>query len=301
MSFAYRRQTSNGRYDRNLRAAIDLARGDYCFLLGNDDCLASPSVLHEIWKTIEGTPNVGVVISNYADYASGAVVPRVKRRGPLGAGVRATLDHFRDFSFVSGIVLHGDRAKAHATEQWDGSEMYQMYLACRILAEGYGLLGADSVSVRKDVQLPSERVDSYSARPREVSCPVVERPLPLGQIGRLVISAVEPYVPQRSRARVTESVMQQLFMFTYFYWVLEFRRVQSWKYALGVCLGMRPARTAIGLGLGSVRMWRLRAVFGMASLAGLCMPLSAFRKLYPALWRMAKSRWARGYARMVSR
>src|SRR4051812_15316998 len=45
MTFVYRKQERNSRYDGNLRAAIGLACGRYCFLLGNDDALASTETL----------------------------------------------------------------------------------------------------------------------------------------------------------------------------------------------------------------------------------------------------------------
>ena len=48
----------------------------------------------------------------------------------LATAVRA----FRHFSFVSGVVLDGPAARKMATDKWDGSEMYQMFLGCRMIA-----------------------------------------------------------------------------------------------------------------------------------------------------------------------
>src|SRR2546423_1680431 len=48
LTFVYHKQATNVRYDANLRSAIELARGRFAFLLGNDDSLASPTVLEEI-------------------------------------------------------------------------------------------------------------------------------------------------------------------------------------------------------------------------------------------------------------
>src|SRR5438034_8496188 len=52
LSFRYKRLESNQRYDANLRASIDLASGKYCFLLGNDDALASSTILERIYHEI---------------------------------------------------------------------------------------------------------------------------------------------------------------------------------------------------------------------------------------------------------
>src|SRR5438067_1718958 len=49
LSFVYSRQPENRRYDANLRASIELASGNFCFLLGNDDALASASTLENVY------------------------------------------------------------------------------------------------------------------------------------------------------------------------------------------------------------------------------------------------------------
>src|SRR4051812_12737947 len=53
MAFVYRKQKRNSRYDGNIRAAIGLARGQYCFLLGNDDALASAETLARVHADLE--------------------------------------------------------------------------------------------------------------------------------------------------------------------------------------------------------------------------------------------------------
>src|ERR1700722_12253815 len=45
LSFVYRKQEKNRRYDGNLRAAIGLASGEYCILMGNEDCLGGDTAL----------------------------------------------------------------------------------------------------------------------------------------------------------------------------------------------------------------------------------------------------------------
>ena len=44
----YQRNTFNEGYDRNLRKSIEMAKGDYCLILGNDDTLAEPSTLQKL-------------------------------------------------------------------------------------------------------------------------------------------------------------------------------------------------------------------------------------------------------------
>jgi glycosyltransferase involved in cell wall biosynthesis len=286
VSFVYRKLETNSRYDANLRASIALARGKYCFLLGNDDYLASPTVLEELAADIVRFGSVGVVMTNYEDFATGAIVERVRRTAIVGAGPSIAASSFRNFSFISGVVLQRERAQFHTTDRWNGSEMYQMYIGCRIIAEGGHLLNIQRVTIRKDIQIPDERVDSYALKPRIARCPVQERQLPMVQIGRLVIDAIEPY---KAPGRLLENVVMQLLLFTYPFWIVEYRRVQSWRYALGVCLGMRPRNLLENVPISWVRKLRLRILYGAASLAGLLVPIKAFQAVQASLYALAKS------------
>jgi hypothetical protein len=196
---------------------------------------------------------------------------------------------FRNFSFVSGIALDADAAQAEATAKWDGSEMYQMYVGTRLLARGGALLNIDEVTVRQGIRLPGEEVDSYARRPRLNPCPIVERRLPLGHVGRLVIDAIEPFVRPQRRSRVLLSVFGQVLMLTYPFWLWEYRRVQSWKYSAGLALWMRPRNLVQGLQLGTIERGLLALVYGVVTVLGLTVPVRVFDVLYPRLYALAKS------------
>src|SRR5205807_627633 len=103
---------------------------------------------------------------DYQDFASGQRARRVRRTENCGPGPHVAVGHFRNFSFVSGVVLQTDRAQALVTNKWDGSEMYQTFLGCGMIASGVALLELERVLVRKDIRIPNQRVDSYAARPR---------------------------------------------------------------------------------------------------------------------------------------
>ena len=86
LSYVYKRQESNLRYDGNIRESIGLANGKYCFLQGNDDCLASKSTLEDINNSIENYDFPEVVITNFQDYESGDITRRAKRSRIIGEG-----------------------------------------------------------------------------------------------------------------------------------------------------------------------------------------------------------------------
>jgi hypothetical protein len=289
VSYAYRLQARNTRYDGNLRGAIDLASGQFCFLLGNDDSLATPTTLEELHRRMLARQSPAVVITNYQDYASGTVTKRVKSEQLLGAGPLVAARNFRNVSFLSGVVLNGPAAKDAATDRWDGSEFYQMYLASKLTADGGLLLTLDLVTVRKDIHIAGDSVDSYRSKPDPSPNRIVERPFNVVTIGRVVIDGIRPSASGSQLQRLSVDIFLQLLVFTYPYWVFEYRRVKSWKYAAGVCLTMRPRRMLEGQTLSPARRWLIVLVYALVTVTSLLMPVMWFMQLTPRLHRLAKS------------
>jgi len=276
-------------YDRNLRGAIGIATGHYCFLLGNDDMLATTTVLREITEIARAHDLPEVVVTNYRELSTDRDFRRVAKTGLIGKGIETAICNFRNYSFVSGLLLHRQLAQKCATEKWDGSEMYQTYLATRIIASGGRLLGIADTVVLKDIQIEREQVDSYARRER-VTGPIKERALPLAQLGRVVMDALLPYISPGDVNRVARNVFRQLLLFTYPPWLVEYRRIQSWRYAAGVALGMRPRNILKGLDINWTSRVYLRAVYCVVTVAGLLFPVGLFERIKPRLHRFAKRR-----------
>lgn len=288
LEFRFHRHERNLRYDANLRASIDLARGRYCLLMGNDDELATAKTLQFLHDQIVSQSDPGVVITNYIEIPSGSIVRRMRRHGNLGSGPGVAAANFRNYSFVSGVVLDREASLRHRTESWDGSEMYQMYLGTRIVAEGHSLLSLTEVVVRKDVQVVGEEVDSYARRPILNPCPIEPRPLPMNQIGMLVADALEPHLTEANRGRCLRQVFWQLLTYTYAYWIIQYRRVQSWRYSLGVCLAMTPACIMPRARISFATTLFIWVAYVSVTFAGLLTPIRLFDRLRPWLYALAK-------------
>lgn len=280
-------QPTNKGYDGNLRTAIEMATGAYCLLMGNDDQLAEVTTLQEIFDHIKEMASVGVCITNYLSCADGTVYRRVGPGSKVSSGVKSAIRRFRNFSFVSGVVLNRERAQAHSTEEWDGAEMYQMYLGSRILAEGYSLIEIDTVAVHMGIQIPGESVDSYAKRTKVWPCPIKERRIPLTEMGRLVIDAVAPYAKDSRGFR--SLILLQLVCITYPFWLVEYRRVQSWRFAVGIALGMRPKNVGSGCNLGYGERSVLSAAYLCVTAVGLLIPIHWFQWMRPKLYHLAKA------------
>jgi hypothetical protein len=288
LSFVYSKLERNSRYDANLRNSIALAQGDFCFLLGNDDSLASPKVLEDLHQEIDRCAPVSVVITNYAEHRTGRLFKRMPRAGIVGSGPVIAAQAFRNFSFVSGVLLRAEEAKRFSTSQWDGSEMYQMFIGCRMIAAGGRLLGIEDVCVRKDIVIEGETVDSYSSKPRLSGCSIQERRLPMGEILPLVAAAVGPYQTGEAREQTVVAIARQVLVFTYGFWLVEFRRVQSWRYAVGVYLGLRPRNILRGIDVSRWKRAWIVCLYAMTGLVGLTIPIRLFSAVQKHLYAIAK-------------
>lgn len=288
LRYTFERHPVNLRYDPNLRGALGLASGSFCILMGNDDSLASDTVLCDLAQALKSNCKPGVLIPNFADYRTGAVTRRVIKSRDYEGTPRTAVEHYRNLAFVSGLILIRDRAQAHATDAWDGSEMYQMFLASRIIAEGYELLERDYVAVRKDIQISGQLVDNYARWPRIQPCKIIERRLPFMRLGRVVCDAVRPFTGS-VYPELCFKVFWQLLCFSYAPWIVEYRRVQSWKYAAGVCLAMRPRNILQGIALGWQRRVMVRVIYSIVTLAGLLVPIPVFDCGRQYFYRFAKS------------
>jgi hypothetical protein len=256
--------------------------------MGNDDGFADSETLQYIHDQLVRFQPVAVAISNYQEPLSNQVFRRMIMSGVVGYGPRVAAAMFRRYSFVSGVVLEGNAARNTATEALDGTEMYQMYLGTRLVASGGRFLAIDRVCIDKDLQIPGQVVDSYRLKPRLSPCPIIERPLPMGKLLEVVAVGLEPYHDGVSREKNLIEVGAQLYRFTYPFWIIEYRRVQSWRYALGVFLALRPTRIAHGLCLSAFGRFQLWLMYLAAGAIALIIPIAIFDALLPRLYAIAK-------------
>jgi len=288
MPFVWARSEQNLQYDPNLRSSISLARGRYCLLFGNDDMLSGLSALEKVAKELKTYRFPEVAIVNYRELGSGKTFHRMQRTKIIGGGPHVAATRFRDFSFVSGIVLDRALAQKHATAVWDGSEMYQMFIGSRIIAEGGRLLGIDDVIVLKDIQIAGELVDSYAQMPVLRERGIRERRLPLNKYGRVAFDAVAPFLEPQEKARVLRRILFQVLVFTYPPWLIEYRRVQSQNYAMGVALGMRSRNLLAGLDTDWWTRTYVNLLHVLVSTIGLLTPQAFYEFLRPRLYALAK-------------
>lgn len=126
-------------YDGNLRHLFELASGEYVFFMGNDD-LMCPNALAKVGESLGRHPNVGVLLRSYAAFEG---IPenitqtfRYFERElffPAGADSIATI--YRRSVVIPGMVIHREAALNLATDRFDGTLLYQLYLVAEITAD----------------------------------------------------------------------------------------------------------------------------------------------------------------------
>jgi hypothetical protein len=288
LKYAYVQNETNLRYDGNIRRSIAISQGRYIWLMGNDDGLSDPGILASAHREILRNAPVAVAISNYREAVGDQVYRRMHSTGIIGSGPAVAVDTFRRYSFVSGVIMDGPAARGLSTDRCDGTEMYQMYLGARLISGGGRLLSIDEIYVDKDLTVPGEMVDSYRLRPKLSLVAALEKPLPMSRLLEVVAAGAEPYHTGRQLDRNLTHAARQLYTFIYPYWAVEYRRVQSWRYALGVLLSVRPSRVTRGLKLSfgsQVALWTRYLAFGVSSLI---VPISLFRAMRSRLYGLAK-------------
>lgn len=145
-------------YDGNFRNLIEKSTGEYCLFMGNDDLMA-PKALSVIKKGIDSHENVGIVMRAYSSFdTTPDKVNQVFRYFPqdafFAAGDDTIVTFFRRLVVIPGITIHRDSALAVATDEFDGTLLYQLHLVANILCHKNGLYLNDIVVFYRNGGVP---------------------------------------------------------------------------------------------------------------------------------------------------
>ncbi|RZL40336.1 MAG: glycosyltransferase family 2 protein [Pedobacter sp.] len=118
----YHKFERNVGYDRNLRKSLELASGDYCFILGNDDTLRNDLVINELSFFLKNNNFPDVGFCNSADYLNkNNLQIRAQQTKNIGSGAEIALKYYSSFSFVAGLIFKKSAFDSVNTSKLDGS------------------------------------------------------------------------------------------------------------------------------------------------------------------------------------
>jgi len=154
----YEENTSNLGYDGNIRRLVERAKGQYCVFMGNDDLMCA-GALDAIAAAIQRQPDCGVVVRSYATFdVNPEQFNQVYRYFPdehvLPAGAQAIFTAYRRSVVIPGMVINREAALSVATDRFDGTLLYQLYLVGMILAKRSVIFVPQIIALRRDGTRP---------------------------------------------------------------------------------------------------------------------------------------------------
>ena len=282
----YARNTVNLGYDRNLRASIEMASGDYILILGNDDTINPDFDMQELANFIQSHARPSVGFINYLDAGSGAMTRRAQFSGLLGSGPEVALKHYSCFSFVAGIVFKRSTFLQYNTSKFDGSIYAQIYLACLPVAQGEQLFCIEHPLIIKDILPEAQDRKSYNdVLPRTwKDYKKLDGGLP--SVLHVVLSVF------RDTSTLTQHILfrtfRKIYLTTLPFWILEYKKQKALPAAVGIFLGLKPSGMPSYNELNLVNKLGIQIIYGTMSIMALLFPVILFDTIKPALYNLIK-------------
>jgi glycosyltransferase involved in cell wall biosynthesis len=288
----YRHNERNLGYDRNLRQALELATGDYLFILGNDDTLAHPDDMQFLATFLsEGRyPEVG-----FCNYVEAITPERIFKRASsscvVGSGPEVAQANAGSFSFVAGVIFKRGAFERCNTDRFDGSIYVQIYLACRMIASGDRLFTIERPMVVKDLILDKDTRGSYRDKiaRRWKDMRKVDGGLP--SVIHVLIEAFKD-VNLLTQERIYR-IFNKIYGTTFPHWLLEYRMNHALPESVGMVMGMNPVLNKHYFRLNYINRIRIYLLFIVASLAGLLSPVFLYKYFKPFLFAWVRRKGVR--------
>lgn len=239
----YQENPVNLGYDGNIRRLVELSRGEYCVFMGNDD-LMCPGALEAISAAVHRQPDCGVVVRSYATFdIDPDKYNQVYRYFPdehaLPAGAQAIFTAYRRSVVIPGMVIRRDAALAVATDRFDGTLLYQLYLVGMILAKHSVIFVPQIIALRRD-GTPPDFGNSASERGKFV--PHDQTPDSSIHFMRGMLSIAQ-HIEEATQLKVFDAIRSD---------------IGNYSYPILSIQGNRPLGVFFkyGLALGKLGLWR---------------------------------------------
>jgi glycosyltransferase involved in cell wall biosynthesis len=283
----YSRNEVNAGYDRNYRKSIELASGDYCLVIGNDDSLYNNQVLEFLAKflTDNNFPEIG--FCNYVEQSNPSlVIQRAHRTAVLGAGNEAALKNYSNFSFVGGVVYKRDAFVKYNTSKFDGSVFAQMYLGVLMIANNCRLFSIHEPMILKDLRIEGKMSNNY----RETLAKswkdykVVDAGLP--SVMNVLINGFKD--AGTLNQETIYRIFKKIYSITFPFWILDYKSNKAFPEAIGLISGLNPVKNKNFKLLSPFNKMRILAIYSFSSAASVATPVSVFRRVKTRVYNYLK-------------
>ena len=151
------------------------------------------------------------------------------------------------------------------------------------------MLGIKDVCIQKDLQIQGQEVDSYQRLAKANKCSFNAIKLPMSRIFEVITAGIESMPDGRKKEDCLFLIAKQLYKYTYPYWIIEYRRVQSWCYSFGIYRALNPSIVINNTYHFSLyNRFRLTKMYLLRGIAGFLIPILIFDKFRHFLYKIAK-------------
>jgi glycosyltransferase involved in cell wall biosynthesis len=237
----FSRNEVNLGYDANYRKCIEMASGEYCIVIGNDDTIYQPDSICFLDEFLVRNDYPDLGFCNFVeDNNPDVVVKRAQESQVLGTGKYIALKNYSCFSFVGGLIYRKSTFDNYNTSKHDGSIYAQMYLGCLMVASGCRLFSIKEPLVLKDLQMEGKYRASYKDRiaRKWAEYKIVDGGLP--SVIHVLIGAF------RDAGVLDQAIIKKIFGRIYTttlpHWILDYKSNKAFPEAVGITMGLNPIR-----------------------------------------------------------
>lgn len=283
----FHKNEKNLGYDRNYRKSMELATGDYCIVIGNDDSIYEPVSISFLVSFLEKNDYPEIGFCNFVeDNNPGVVVLRAQQTKLLGSGRKTALKYYSCFSFVGGLIYKRSAFNKFNTDKHDGSIYSQIYLGCLMVSSGLRLFSVKEPLVLKDIYMDGKFRHSYRDRiaKKWKDYHVVDGGMP--SVINVVINAVRD-AGVLNQASVYSS-FNRVYSLTYPHWILDYKSNNAVPEAVGLMVGMNPHKNSNFKLLNFYNKTRIYTKYFLSTFIGFITPVFIFKKLKNAIYKFFK-------------
>ncbi len=283
----FSKNEKNEGYDRNYRKCIELATGDYAFVIGNDDSIYGSESIRMLVDFLEKNnfPDVGFC-NMIEERTDNTFVQRTFLTTVLGSGADVAMKHYSCFSFVGGLIYKKSTFDKFNTNKYDGSIYAQMYLGVLIIASGNRLFSIKEPLVLKDILIDGKFRNSYRDKiaKKWKNFKVVDGGLP--SVINVLINALAD-AEALTQKRILY-IFKRMYAITYPHWILDYKENDALPEAVGLMAGLYPVKNKNFSYLKWYNKVFISGLYGITSLTALFTPVFIFTKSKNFLYKYFK-------------
>ncbi len=277
----------NKGYDFNYRRCIELASGEYAFVIGNDDSLVSPDDITFLAEFLVKSDLPDIGFCNMKEEGTyNILIFRALETKIIGSGEKVALQNYSSFSFVGGLIYKKSTFDKYNTSKYDGSIYAQMYLGVFMVASGCSLFSIKEPLVLKDLLVDGDIRNSYRERLvkswKEFN--VEDGGLP--SVMNVVINALKD--AGKLKQHHIFYIFKRMYTVTYTHWLLDYRENGAYPAAVGLMLGMNPFKIQNFDILSLINKIKITIIYGFSSVIGMSTPVFIFKKFKQKIFTFFK-------------